>query len=224
MSEKEKFRSPVAVVTWWLWILFAIGNLADLAVQGRDHLSVVAAFVLLFITGVVYVTAQRPKIVADAEGLTLTNPVRVHRVGWAAVAGIDATDLLRIRCEWPEGDEGQVARRVIYSWAVHASRRREAAAQLRARRQAQRSGRGGSRGPAGPSGAFGGGLSAGNAPSPAPIGLDAMRIVATLSERSAAAKTAEPNAPAVPPVSAWQWPAIAVVVVPALALLVVVLA
>jgi Bacterial PH domain len=67
-------------------VLFAAANLIDLAIQGRDHLSVVAAFSLLAVTGVVYVTARRPRIVADADGLTIVNPVRVHRVGWAAFA------------------------------------------------------------------------------------------------------------------------------------------
>ena len=62
-------------------MLFAVGNLIDLAVQGRDHLSVVAAFILLFITGVIYTTVQRPRIVADDEGLTIMNPLRDHRIG-----------------------------------------------------------------------------------------------------------------------------------------------
>lgn len=42
-------RSPFAVATWWLWVLFAAGNLIDLAVQGRDQLSLVAAFIALLI-------------------------------------------------------------------------------------------------------------------------------------------------------------------------------
>ncbi len=120
---------------WWLWVLFAVGNLIDLAVQGRDHLSLVAAFTLLLVTGIVYMTAQRPRIVADADGLTITNPLRDHRVGWAAVAGADPTDLLRVRCEWPDGDG--TARRAIYSWAVHSSRRRQVTAEMRAQRQSR---------------------------------------------------------------------------------------
>ncbi|MGH3156443.1 MAG: PH domain-containing protein, partial [Streptosporangiaceae bacterium] len=132
---RQVFRSPAAVVIWWLWVLFALANLIDLAIQGRDHVSLVAAFVLLFVTGVVYVTAQRPRIVADADGLTISNPVRDHRGGWAAVAGADPTDRLRVRCEWSDGDK--TARRAIYSWAVHSSRRRQVAAEMRARRQSR---------------------------------------------------------------------------------------
>ena len=68
LARRQTFRSPFSVVIWWVWALFAAGNLIDLAVQGRDHLSVVAAFILLFITGVIYPTVQRPRIVADDEG------------------------------------------------------------------------------------------------------------------------------------------------------------
>ncbi|HEX9039799.1 MAG TPA: hypothetical protein VF838_02105 [Trebonia sp.] len=67
-DDPEAFRSPAALAIWWLWVLFAVGNLVDLAVQGRDHLSLVAAFILLFVTGVVYVTARRPRVIIDADG------------------------------------------------------------------------------------------------------------------------------------------------------------
>ena len=50
---REVFRSTGAVIVWWVWVLFAVGNLIDLAVQGRDHLTLVAAFILLFVTGIV---------------------------------------------------------------------------------------------------------------------------------------------------------------------------
>src|SRR5215472_6315209 len=123
VSESETFRSPVAIAIWWLWVLFAVGNLVDLAVQGRDHLSVVAAFILLLVTGVVYVTARRPRVIVDADGVTVVNPVGDHRVGWPAVVAADATELLRLRCEWPDGD--RTGRRAIYAWAVHSSRRRQ---------------------------------------------------------------------------------------------------
>ena len=62
------FRSPTAVVVWVVVLLFVVGNWIDLAVQGRDHLSVVAAAILLLGAGVAYVTAQRPRIIADEPG------------------------------------------------------------------------------------------------------------------------------------------------------------
>jgi len=216
---RQIFRSPLAVVVWWLWVLFAVANLIDLAIQGRDHLSVLAAFTLILISGLVYVTALRPKMVADPDGLTIVNPVRVHRVGWAAVAGADTTDLLRVRCEWPaEGGTG-TRQRAIYSWAVHSTHRGKIAAAARAKRQARRASGSGRMG----FGAFGP-PPPDNAPPPAPLGLDAAKVIADLTERAEKARAAAPDAQAAPPVSSWHWPAVAAIGVPALALLIAVLA
>ena len=132
----QTFRSPTAVIVWWVWLLFAAANLIDLAVQGRDHLSVVAAAILLLATGVAYVTAQRPRIIADTSGLTVVNPLRDHHVGWAQVSRVDLVDLLRVHC-----DLGQDRSKVIYAWAIHYSRRRKLVADGRARRTAARGGR-----------------------------------------------------------------------------------
>jgi hypothetical protein len=214
------FRSPGAVVAWWVWVLFAVGNLIDLAVQGRDHLSLVAAFILLFVTGVMYVAAERPRITADADGLTITNPLRGHRVEWAAVAGADPCELLRVRCEWPDGDG--TARRAIYAWAVHSSRRRQITAEMRARRQAQPLGGRGSLGTSGLSRA-----TPFAAPDPAnasdPLRLDVSRIIGTLTERAEEARLDAPGARPAAPVSTWDLTALASVVVPGLALLIIAL-
>jgi hypothetical protein len=128
----QMFRSPTAVVVWWVWVLFAAANLIDLAVQGRDHLSLVAAAVLVLATGVAYVTALRPRIVADSAGVTVVNPLRNHHVGWANVTKVDLADLLRVHTTGRGGDK------VIHAWAVHYSRRRQLATEARARRQASR--------------------------------------------------------------------------------------
>ncbi|MDX6417537.1 MAG: hypothetical protein QOG28_2157 [Trebonia sp.] len=221
---RQVFRSVGAVVVWWLWVLFALGNLIDLAVQGRDHLSLVAAFILLFATGIVYITALRPRIVADDDGLTIANPVRDHRVGWAAVAGADPTDLLRVRCEWPEGTG--TAGRAIYCWAVHSSRRRQVAAEMRAQRQSRKGSRGGYGG-SGIGGMGGFGLAFGSSePSPEgdPLRLDANRVVAALTERAGQARIEGPDDQAVAPASTWDLVAVAAVVIPGLALLIAALA
>jgi hypothetical protein len=237
---RQVFRSPLAVAIWWLWVLFALVNAIDLAIQGHDRLSVVAAFILLVVSGVMYVAAQRPKVVADPDGLTIVNPVRVHRVGWAAIAGTDPTDLLRIRCEWPAegGTETEAStgtptptptgtvtptatgtgtrKRAIYAWAVHSSHRSKMAAEARTKRQARR---------ASGSGRFGlGAPLADNGPPAAPLGLDSDKVIAALTERAEKARAAAPDARAVPPVSSWHWPAVATIGVPALALLIVLLA
>lgn len=213
----QTFRSPFAVAIWWLWALFALGNLIDLAVQGRDHGSVDAAFVLLLITGVVYTAAQRPRIVADSSGLTMANPLRDHRVGWAAVVGIDAAELIRVRCKWPL-DDGGTGSKAIYSWAVHSSRRKQAAARMRAQRQAARGGAG--RG----IGGFGGYGAPPQARPPAPTAADADHVITTLTSLADQAQAAAPDERAVPPVTTWNWFAVAAIVVPAIALLIAILA
>jgi hypothetical protein len=213
---RQTLRSSLAVVVWWIWVLFAAGNLIDLAVQGRDHLSVVAAFILLLITGVVYTTVQRPRIVADDEGLTIMNPVRDHRIGWAAIARIDVPELLRVRCEWPLDGAGGTGHRALYAWAVRSPRRKQVVAELRAQRRSRR-------GSAGrPFGVFGPPES--QAASPPTSVTDAELVVSSLTVRAEQARALTPPRRAVPPVSSWQWPAIAAVVVPALALLVAVFA
>ena len=129
----QVFRSPTAVIVWWVWVLFAVGNLIDLAVQGRDHLSLVAAAILVLVTGIAYVTAQRPRVIADSAGITIVNPLRDHHIGWAGVTQVDLADLLRVHTR-----QGPDDTKVIYSWAVHYSRRRKAAAEVKARRTAAR--------------------------------------------------------------------------------------
>lgn len=149
----QTFRSATAAGIWWVWLLFATANWVDLAVQGRDRESVVAAAILLLATGVAYVTAQRPRIIADDNGVTIRNPLRDHHVGWARVTEVDLADLLRVHCDNGEGPPEQIApdatkkakrgkkdkqAKVISAWAVHYSRRRQYTAEARSRRAAAR--------------------------------------------------------------------------------------
>jgi hypothetical protein len=145
VGQPQTFRSPTAVVVWVVWLLFAVGNWIDLAIQGRDHESAVAAALLLLVTGVFYVTAQRPRLIADDAGVTIRNPLRDYRIGWAAVAKVDLVDLLRVHCDGGPGGTGgknepggKKQYKVISSWAVHYSRRRQVNADARARREARR--------------------------------------------------------------------------------------
>jgi Bacterial PH domain len=188
----QTFRSPTAVAIWWVWVLFAVANLIDLAVQGRDHLSLVAAAILLLATGVAYVTAQRPRIIADSSGLTVVNPLRDHRIGWARVTKVDLADLLRVHCEAQGRDK------IISSWAVHYSRRRKLIAESRARRQTARATSGRSSLGVFGRGGFGGGYGAGrrdpgygNPPSADAASApeaEAERIARILNERATAAR------------------------------------
>ena len=212
-------RSPFAAAIWWVWLVFALANLIDLAVQGRDHFSVVAAFILLLVTGVVYTTARRPRIIAGDDRLTIVNPVREHQIGWAAVTAVEATDLVRVRCEWPADDAAGRGNRVIYSWAVGSSRRRQANAELRANRARPRPPRGAGGG-AGVSRSYG-------APADNDESLvmgDVGPVVSALGAYAERARAVTPRQRARPPVSTWYWPAVAAIVIPALALVIAVLA
>jgi hypothetical protein len=197
------YRSPFAALVWWVWVLFALGNLIDLAVQGRDHFSVVAAFILVLVTGVVYVTAQRPRIIAGDDGLSILNPLRLHRVGWAAVAAVEATDLLRVRCEWPmdgAGDPAAKGSRVIYSWAMYSSRRRQVTAQMRVNRARRAQ------------------------TAQPPVVDDVAPVAAALIARAEQARAAAHREQARPPVSTWCWPSLAAIAIPAVALVIAIAA
>ena len=89
VSDRQVFRSAGAVVLWWAWLVFAVITLVALAVSGRGHSSVVTAFLVVAVTGVVYGCAWWPRIVADENGICVLNPVRGHVVPWPAVTRVD---------------------------------------------------------------------------------------------------------------------------------------
>ena len=136
----ETYRSPLALLVWWVWLAFAVANLIDIAVQGRDRLSLEAAAALVLVTGIMYVGALRPRVIATARGIVVRNPLRDHRVPWTSVSSVDVRDLLRVHCAWPEpGSEsrpnkgqGQQAvhrpenvqrTRIVQAWALQSARR-----------------------------------------------------------------------------------------------------
>src|SRR5262249_25374691 len=83
----EVFRSPGSLILWWLWTVFAAVTLIDLIVQGTGRSAVTMAVLVVAITALVYGCALRPRIVADAGGITVENPLRDHRVPWGARGG-----------------------------------------------------------------------------------------------------------------------------------------
>ena len=140
------YRSPLAVLAWWMWLACAVAILIDIAVQHDGRFSVEAAAAVLTITAIVYVAALRPRIIAAAEGIVIRNPLREHRVAWRTVTDVELRDLLRVHCAWQEAadphkghaesagsrpETGQRTR-VIEAWALPSSRRAGAAARRRA--------------------------------------------------------------------------------------------
>jgi hypothetical protein len=176
----QTFRSTTAVMVWWVWLLFLVANLVDIAVQGRDHASAVAAAILVLVTGFAYVAAQRPRVIVDDAGVTIRNPLRDYRIGWAGVTKADLADLLRVHTAWDSPQDGKRHTKIVSAWAVHYSRRRKLVAENRARRAAQpRSFRAMSRGP----------LGSPPPPDPSSAGeIEAEKIVRLISERATAAQ------------------------------------
>jgi len=208
----DTYRSPLAVLAWWVWLAFAAANLIDIAVQGHDHLSAVAAATLVLVTGLVYVAAQRPRVIAAADGLVVRNPLRDHRVPWPSVTDVELRDLLRVHCAWPGGGAAGERTRVIQAWALQSARRAGMTSGLRAsvgRGELARRSVGSQAATAAPPGAV--------------RRQETQRIARALAERARRARDDAPGlAPC--PVSAWSWRAVLAVAMPALLLAAVVLA
>ena len=126
------FRSSGAVALWWVWLVFAVVSLVALAVNGRDHSSVVAAVVVVAATGVVYGCAWWPRSVADENGISVLNPLRGHTVPWPAVTKVDLVNAVRVHVA---PAPGAARGKVIYSWAVQSSARSGLKKESRARRR-----------------------------------------------------------------------------------------
>jgi hypothetical protein len=137
-NKPEVFRSAGSLILSWAWFVVAAIILVDLAIQGRDHVAVLTAATVLVITGIVYACAYRPKIVADSDGISVINPVRDHRVPWAAVIKVDVVNAVRVHCT---PAPGAARGKVLYSWAVQASPRSARKAALRREAASQPRGR-----------------------------------------------------------------------------------
>jgi hypothetical protein len=192
---------------WWLWAVFAFITLIDLIVQGTGRSAVIMAVLVIAITALVYGCALRPRIVADAGGITVENPLRDHRVPWGAVEKVDAVHAVRVHCvAAPGASKGKI----INSWAVQSSPRAARAAEYRSRRQARR---------------LGSAPGYGRYPAEAQEAL--RRSLAEVTARQLDERVSREHgagAAGGPPEARWAWAAIAVMAVPLLALIVVVLA
>jgi hypothetical protein len=133
-SDRQVFRSAGAVVLWWAWLVFAVAGLVALAVDGRDHSSVVTAILLVAVTGVMYACAWWPRIVADENGICVLNPLRGHSVPWAAVTKVDLVSAVRVHTA---PAPGAARGKLIYSWAVQSSARARLKSESAARRSSQ---------------------------------------------------------------------------------------
>jgi Bacterial PH domain len=129
---RRVFRLPGPVVVWWIWVVFAIANLVDLAFTGRDRASVVVVAVLLLITGLVYALAYRPRVIAGEDGIAVRNPFRDHWIPWGAVRSVVVGESVQVHCSLaPDTDQ----EKVVHSWGLYASRRSRVKSRAPARRR-----------------------------------------------------------------------------------------
>jgi signal transduction histidine kinase len=208
-DKKKVFRLPAPLVLWWAWVAFAVVNLADLAIQGHDATSVQIAIGLLAITGVVYACAFRPRVITDAGGLTMLNPLREYRVPWARVSDVYLGESVQVRCTAAATANAKGKGKVLHSWALYSPRRSRLKAEVRGRRMdrnlVSRPG--------------------GYARMPVEAREVAKQHPAELMAReiqSLAQKARERGAPDGPVVASWAWSSLAAVLVPALLLALVI--
>jgi len=202
-AKPEVYRRAGPVIFWWIWLAFALFNVADLAIQGSGHFTAVVTAILVTITGVVYACALRPRVVASDGGLAVKNPVRDHRIPWGAVEAVDVGDWVRVHCA---PAPGAATGKTIDCWALFAPARTKLRAERRAKDPAAVS-------------------QARRLPDEARhlMSLSVPQAIAVkLDER--ARREHDNGAVDGTPTATWAWPSLAAMVVPALALIVVVFA
>ena len=239
---REVFRLAPPLIFWWVWVAFAVANVADFAIQGAPaRFAIVVSAILIAITGLAYALALRPRVIAGPPGLTIVNPFRDHHVPWAAITAVDTGDWVRVHYAagqpGPASPPSSAASQAVSCWALYLSARAKRRA-ARPPRPAPRP-RSGLLRPFPTSSAF-------TAPVPGPgyagtsrlpeeakylASLPLAKAIAvrldTRADRERARRGPDPQSPqdAARPVTArWAWPAITAVALPALALLIVILA
>lgn len=193
------FRRLAPLVLWWVWVAFAIFNFVQVVIPDHDYFSAEMAAGLLALTGVAYATALRPRLVADDAGVVVKNPVRDHVIRWGAVRGVYLGDSVELSCarEEPRKDK------TIYCWALYSGRRSKLKSQQLGVRSWSR-------------------MSPRGAAAPEPAATDPAQLMAAeLGRRSNAARQA--GAPAATLESRWALLPVAAIVVPAAALIVLLL-
>jgi Bacterial PH domain len=194
------FRRATPLILWWAWVAFAIFNLVQVIVPDHDYFSIELVAGLLAVTGVAYATTLRPRVIADEDGILVRNPLRDHLIGWGGVNGVYLGDSVELSCARPEPRKDKT----VYCWALYTNRRRRTKSQQLGVRSWTR--------PASRAAA------AGEVPAE-----DAGHLMATeLGRLSAEAR--EAGAPAAIVESRWAWLPVALILIPAAALLALALA
>jgi Bacterial PH domain len=195
------FRRGTPFVVWWVWIAFAIFNLAEIAIPDHDYFSLEFTAGVLVVTAVMYACTLRPRVVADDDGVLVVNPFQDHRIRWGALNGVYLGDSVELGCarQVPKKEK------TVYCWALYSGRRSRMKAQVRAERGRTR--------------AYGAGAARrAQAEAEQLARQDIVQLMAAeIGRRSTAEK--ERGVPAAVLESAWAWLPTVVVLLPALLLL-----
>jgi len=189
-------RNTGPLVGWWIWVVFAVAGVVQTAVSAHDYFSIEVIAGLLTVTGVAYATGLRPVVIADSNGILVRNPLRDHVIRWGALNGVYLRDSVELSC----ARRAPLKDKTIYCWALYSGRRRrQRAEQFGWRSRIQQASR----------------------PVAHTVEPTAL-IAADLGRRSTYAHDA--GAPAAILESDWAWLPIALIAVPAAAVLALVLA
>ena len=193
------------MVLWWGWLAFAVANVVDVSIQASARFAEVVTAVIVTVTGVVYASALRPRVVADDAGLRVLNPLRDHIVPWGSVLGVHAGEWVQIRYTPGPGAAPGARPKTVDAWALFVPARTRLRAERRARDPAAR-------------------VRAHRLPDEARRLLSlspAQAIAKQLDDRASAERSA--GAEARQATTRWAWPSLAAIAAPALALIVLLL-
>jgi hypothetical protein len=125
VTERSTLRLHLPVIFWWVWVAFVVANVADYAAQGLPsaRFGSLLAAVLLLVTGVVYTLALRPKVISGGDGLTVVNPFRVHHLPWPLIESVDAGEWVRVRYAKRGAGGATAGPGVVNCWALYVSTR-----------------------------------------------------------------------------------------------------
>lgn len=197
------FRRGTPFVVWWIWVIITAYAIVQVLVADHDYFSLELTAGLLAVTGLVYACALRPRVSADDGGIHVCNPYRDHRIGWGGLNAVYLGDSVELSC----ARSAQKKDKTIYCWALYSSRSGRVRSQLRTERHAKMS------------------RVTRRAPTAAEqlARQDAVQLMAAeLGRRSTDAR--QRGAPAAVLESAWAWLPLGCLLVPAAALLALVLA
>jgi Bacterial PH domain len=127
-ENREVFRLAPPLILWWVWLAFAVANVADFVIEGAPaRFAIVVSAILVTITGLAYALALRPRVIAEPSGLRIVNPFRDHHVPWTAITAVDTGGWVRVHYDAVDraaaGPASSASSQAISCWALYVSAR-----------------------------------------------------------------------------------------------------